>query len=267
MKRTHRTLSCAVVAAVLLAAVPSFPNPPDIPILVDGVPLDARAIAIRGEVYVPAWILENYSGTKVEWIRPANLLEIVSASKPRDPVPSEGTLKVKVGSYLAPEGFVVGSSMRLYLLNTDPKEFRFPDGRTAADRAHEGTIARIGAASTPAKEYLQLSPTDRFTPRGWGVIARMPKEEISVLPVLVEQYEALYNTVYYDLLTNLVLEMDHRVRELGTLDPALQKITIRPIALGASRSANRGGPTHRTSPSPNSPAWAQNSADFRSWSR
>lgn len=243
MKRTHRTLSCAVVSAVLLAAAPAFPNPPDIPILVDGVPLDAHAIAIRGEVYIPAWILENYSGTKVEWIRPANILEIVSSSKPRDPVPSEGTLKVKVGSYLASEGFVVGSSMRLYLLNTDPKEFRFPDGRTAADRAHEGTIARIGAASTPAKEYLQLSPTDRFTPRGWGVIARMPKEEISVLPSLVEQYEALYNTVYYDLMTNLVLEMDHRVRESGTLDPALQKITIRPISLGEDGVGSIRSPT------------------------
>lgn len=231
MKRTHRTLSCAVVAAALLAAAPAFPDPPDIPILVDGVPLDARAISIRGEVYVPAWILENYSGTKVDWIRPANILEIISASKPRDPVPSEGTLKVKVGSYLASEGFVVGTAMRLYLLNTDPKEFRFPDGRTASDRAHEGTIARIGAASTPAREYLQLSPTDRFTPKGWGVIARMPKEEISVLPSLVEQYEALYNSVYYDLLTNLVLEMDQKVRESGTLDPVLQKISIRPISL------------------------------------
>ncbi len=62
MMRTHRPLSCAVVAAVLLFASPAFPNPPDIPILVDGVPLDARAIAIRGEVYIPAWILENYSG-------------------------------------------------------------------------------------------------------------------------------------------------------------------------------------------------------------
>jgi len=232
MPRTHRPLSRAVVVAVLLLASPAFPNSPDIPILVDGVPMDARAIAIRGEVYVPAWILENYSGTKVEWIRPANLLEILSASKPRDPVPSEGKLKVKVGSYLASEGFVVGTSMRLYLLNIDPKEFRFPDGRSAADRAHEGTISRIGTASTPAREYLQLSPTDRFTPKGWGVIARMPKEEISVLPSLVEQYEALYNTVYYDLLTNLVLDMDQRVRELGTLDPQLQKITIQPILLG-----------------------------------
>jgi len=231
MKRTRRTLSIAVVA-VLLAAAPAISAPPEIPILVDGVPLDARAITVRGEVYIPAWILENYGDTKVEWIRPANLLHIVTTSRPTDPVPAEGTLQVKVGSYLASEGFVVGKSTRLYLLNTDPKEFRFSDGRTAADRAHEGTVARIGTASAPAREYLQLSPTDRFSPKGWAVVARMPKEEISGLTSLVDRYEALYNSLYYDLLTNQVLEMEQRVRESGGLDPALQKITILPIPLG-----------------------------------
>lgn len=231
MDQIRRTASVALVAA-LLAAVPAFSAPPDIPILVDGVLLDARGIAVRGEVYIPAWILENYGGTKVEWVRPANLLQINTASRPRDPVPVEGTLKVKVGSYLASEGFVVGKTTRLFLLNTDPKEFRFPDGKTAADRAHEGTIARIGPASTPAIEYLQLGPTARFTREGWAVVSRMPKEEIYVLPALVERYEALYNTLFYDLLTNLVLEMEQRVRESGALEPSLQKIEILPVSLG-----------------------------------
>lgn len=231
MHQLRRTASVAVVVA-LLAAVPAFSAPPDIPILVDGVPLDARGIAVRGEVYIPAWILENYGGTKVEWVRPANLLQINTASRPRDPVPMEGTLKVKVGSYLASEGFVVGKTTRLFLLNTDPKEFRFPDGKTAADRAHEGAIGRIGPASAPAVEYLQLSPTARFTREGWAVVSRMPKEEIYVLPALVERYETLYNTLFYDLLTNLVLEMEQRVRESGALDPALRKIEIFPVSLG-----------------------------------
>ncbi|MFA6147948.1 MAG: hypothetical protein WC899_07055 [bacterium] len=231
MERTRRIFP-HVFLAILLAAGTAFSAPPDIPILVDGVPLDARGIAIRGEVYLPAWILENYGGTKVEWVRPANLLEINTASHPKDPVPAEGTLKVKVGSYLASEGFVVGKTTRLFLLTMDPKEFRFPDGKTATERAHEGTIDRIGPASPPAIEYLKLSPTARFSQEGWGVVSRMPKEEIYVLPALVERYEALFNTLYYDLLTNLVLDMEHRVRESGTLDPALQKIGILSVPLG-----------------------------------
>ncbi len=231
MQQIRRAASLAVVAA-LLAAVPAFSAPPDIPILVDGVPLDALGIAIRGEVYIPAWILENYGGTKVEWVRPANLLQIDTASRPRDPGPVDGTLKVKVGSYLASEGYVTGKAMRLFLLNTDPKDFRFNDGKSAADRAHEGTIARIGPASAPAMEYLQLAPTNRFTRTGWAVVSRMPKEEIFVLPTLVERYEAMYNTLYYDLLTNLVIEMEQRVRASGALDPTLQKIEILPVTLG-----------------------------------
>lgn len=237
MNQVRRIVSAAFIAA-MLAAIPAFCAPPDIPILVDGVPLDAQGIAIRGEVYIPAWILENYGGTKVEWVRPANLLQINTATRPRDTVPAEGTLKVKVGSYLAADGFVIGKTTRLFLLNTDPKEFRFPDGKTAADRAHEGTIGRIGPASEPAIEYLQLSPTARFTREGWGVVSRMPKEEIYVLPALVERYEALYNTLHYDLLTNLVLEMEQRVRESGALDASLRKVEILPVPLGEDGSGS-----------------------------
>jgi len=232
MNKVHRTASAAVVAALLAAAPVFSASPPDIPILVDGVPLDARGIAVRGEVYIPAWILENYGGTKVEWIRPENLLRINTASRPRDPVQAEGTLKVKVGSYLASEGFVVGKTTRLFLLNTDPKEFRLANGKSAAERAHEGTIARIGPASAPAIEYLQMSPTARFTREGWAVVSRMPKEEIYVLPGLVERYEAMYNALFYDLLTNLVLETEQQVRESGAIDPALRKIEILPVPLG-----------------------------------
>jgi len=241
MDQIRRNESIAVIAALLSAfllhavpgfSAPAFSTPPDIPILVDGVPLDARGIAIRGEVYIPAWILENYGGTKIDWVRPANLLEISTASRPRDPAAVEGKLKVKVGSYLASEGFVIGKTTRLFLLNTDPKEFRFPDGKTATERAHEGTIARIGPASPPAVEYLQLSPTQRFTREGWAVISRMPKEEIYVLPALVERYESMYNALFYDLLTNLVFELEQRLRESGSLDPALRKIEILPVSLG-----------------------------------
>lgn len=240
MKRIRRTIVCA--AALLMSAAPVLSAPPDIPILVDGVPMDARAIAVRGEVYIPAWILENYGGTKIEWIRPANLLEIVTTANPQDPARAEGTLKVRVGSYLASEGSP-GKAARLFLMNTDPKEFRFPDGRTAADRAHEGTITRIGPASPAAREYLRLSPAERSVRKGWEVVARMPKEEISVLPVLVDRYESLYNTFYHDLLTNLVLGTAERVREAGSLDPALKKIAIRPIVLGEDGTGSIRTPT------------------------
>jgi hypothetical protein len=220
------------VAALLAAATAPHAAPPDIPILVDGVPLDARAVAVRGEAYVPAWILENDGRTKVNWARQANVLEIVTVPGPADPVPADGVLSVKVGGHAETEGFSVGKATRMFLLNTDPKEFRFPDGRTAANRAHEGTVERVGPASPAAKEFLGLSPAERAAPKGWGMVARMPKEEIAALPSLVERYEALYRSLYYDLLTNLVLEMEQRVRESGTLDPSLKGISIRPVPLG-----------------------------------
>ena len=113
-------------SSLLLAAAPPSPLLPTSRSSWTASPCDARGIAIRGEVYLPAWILENYGGTKVEWVRPANLLQINTASRPRDPVPVEGTLKVKVGSYLASEGFVVGKTTRLFLLNTDPKALPVP---------------------------------------------------------------------------------------------------------------------------------------------
>jgi hypothetical protein len=245
VRRISRTASAAVAAtiAVLLVAAPAFPAPPDIPILVDGVPLDARGVAIRGEVYIPAWILENFGGTKVEWVRPANLLQVDTASRPRDPVPAEGTLTVKVGAFPSVEGFAMERTTRLYLLNTDPREFRFPDGKSAADRAHEGAVGRIDAASPPAVEYLRLSPTARSSREGWAIVSRMPKEEIFVLPAIVERYEALYSGLYYDLLTTLVLEMELRVRESGALDPALRNIRIVPVSLD-----EEGGGSVRSSP-------------------
>ncbi|MBI5904638.1 MAG: hypothetical protein HZB86_03675 [Deltaproteobacteria bacterium] len=229
MKRSLPFLPLAVAALLLCGASPAIPGPspaPDIPIIVDGVPLDARAVMVTGEPYIPAWILENYTGTRVRWVRQGKLLEISTTAKSPEPTAAAGTIKVKVGSYLASEGFVVGKATRLFLLNVDPKEFRFPDGRTAAERAHEGTVERIGQASPPARDYLRLSPTDRFSQKGWEAVARMPKEEIAGLPALADRYEALYTSLYYDLLTNLVLETERRVREAGTLDPGLKQIAI-----------------------------------------
>ncbi|MBF8259659.1 MAG: hypothetical protein HW377_2033 [Actinobacteria bacterium] len=239
MRHIRRAASnTAAVVTALLAAIPAFSASPDIPILVDGVPLDARGIAIRGEVYIPAWILENYDGTKVEWVRPANLLQINTAPRPRNPSTMEGTLKVKVGSYLASEGFVIGKTTRMYLLNTDPKEFRFPDGKTTGERAHEGTIGRIGPVSAPASEYLRLSPTARSTSEGWAVVSSMSKEEINTLPALVERYEELYNALFYDLLATLVVDMEERTRESGALDPALRKIEILQVPIGEDGSGS-----------------------------
>jgi len=220
------------VASLLAAATGTHAAPPDIPILVDGVPLDARAVSVRGEAYVPAWILENDGKTKVNWAREANVLEIVTVPAPAGPLPVDGVLRVKVGGHAETEGLSVGKTTRLFLLNVDPKEFRFPDGRTAADRAHEGTVERVGPASPAAKDYLRLSPAERATPKGWEVVARLPKEEIAALPSLLERYETLYRSLYYDLLTNLVMEMEQRVRESGNLDPTLKGISIRPVPLG-----------------------------------
>ena len=233
LSRTLRFFRVLVPVASLLAAA-SGPHaaPPDIAILVDGVPLDARAVSVRGEPYVPAWILENDGKTKVNWVREANVVEIVTVPGPAHPLPVDGVLRVKVGGNAEAEGFSVGKATRLFLLNVDPKEFRFPDGRTAADRAHEGTVERVGPASPAAKEYLRLSPAERSAPKGWGAVARLPKEEIAALPSLLERYETLYRTLYYDLLTNLVTEMEQRVRESGTLDPTLKGISIRPVPLG-----------------------------------
>lgn len=232
MKRTPTCLPLAFSLFLLSGAATAFAGAfpaADIPIIVDGVPLDARAVTIGGEPYIPAWILENYTGTRVRWVRQGKLLEISTTTKPPDASPAAGNLKVKVGSYLASEGFVVGKATRLFLLNVDPKDFRFPDGRTAAERAHEGTVERIGLASPPAREYLHLSPTDRFSRKGWEIVARMPKEEIVGLPALVDRYEALFTSLYYDLLTNLVLETEQRVRESGALDPGLKQISILPV--------------------------------------
>ena len=238
LARTLRISFLAVVApAILTLACPSPAAPPDIPILVDGVPLDARAVSVQGEAYIPAWILENFGKTKVTWSRPANVLEIVTIAKPDDPQPADGVLIVKVGGRAETEGTSVGKTVRLFLLNVDPKDFRFPDGRTASERARDGSLDRVGPASPAAREYLGLSPAGRSAPEGWGMVARMNKEEITRLPALVELYEALYRSLYYDLLTNLVMEMEERVREEGALDPSLRGITIRPLPLGAEGEA------------------------------
>lgn len=223
---------------VLTLSPPAAAQEPDILIMVDGLPLDAKAVKVKDEVFVPAWILENYARTKVNWMRPANILEIVTAP-PAGALapPQEGKLSLRIGFYLEQEGFVVGKNTRLFLLNTDPKEFRFPDGKGPADRAHEGAADRIGPCSQAMREYLLLPPTDRFSPRGWNIVARMPKEEIVRLSAAVDRYELLYKGLYYDLVTNLVLAKEAEVNTSGVIDESLKGLRIERIPVREDGSA------------------------------
>lgn len=219
-----RTLALAVLFSALASAGHAAGG--DIAIIVDGLPLDAKAVAIKDEVYVPAWILENYAHTKVNWSRQSNLLEIISTPSNTSSTPQDALLKLKVGFYLDAEGFVIGQNTRLYLLNVDPKEFRTEDGKTAAERAHEGSIERIGFVSEAMKNYLRLPPLDRFTARGWAIVAKMPKEEISGLSSAVEKYETLYKSLYYDLITNLVIEKQQALAGSSVIDGSLKGLRI-----------------------------------------
>ncbi|MBI5419782.1 MAG: hypothetical protein HZA60_06825 [Deltaproteobacteria bacterium] len=235
----RRTLSPGrlLPALLFLLAGQAAPAQPDIAIIVDGLPLDAKAIAVKDEVYVPAWILENYAHTKVKWMRRGNVLEILTATPGDVSPPPEGKLKLKVGFYLNSEGFVVGKNARLYLLNIDPKEFVFPDGKTPAERAHEGTVERIGNISEAMHEYLSLPPTERFTAKGWRIVARMPMEEIVSLSATVDRYELLYKSLYYDLITNLVSEKEHQIRTSAVIDDSLKGIKVENIPLREDGSA------------------------------
>lgn len=219
-----RTLALAVLMTTIAAASQAASG--DIAIIVDGLPLDAKAIAIKDEVYVPAWILENYAHTKVNWSRQSNLLEIISTPSNTSSAPVDGTLKLKVGFYLDAEGFVIGQNTRLYVLNVDPKDFRTEDGKTAAERAHEGSIERIGSVSEAMRNYLRLPPLDRFTARGWAIVAKMPKEEIGSLSSSVEKYETLYKSLYYDLITNMVIGKQQALNESSVIDGSLKGIRI-----------------------------------------
>ena len=219
-----RTLALAVLFASIASA--GHAGSGDIAIIVDGLPLDAKAVAIKDEVYVPAWILENYAHTKVNWSRQSNLLEILSTPSNTASEPQDGTLKIKVGFYLDAEGFVIGQNTRLYLLNVDPKDFRTDDGKTAAERAHEGSIERIGSVSEAMKNYLRLSPLDRFTARGWALVAKMPKGEIATLSSSVEKFETLYKSLYYDLITNLVIGKQLALTTSSVIDGSLRGIRI-----------------------------------------
>jgi len=209
----------------------------NIPIMVDGLPLDARAIAVGDEAYVPAWILENYAHTKIKWMRRSNLLEILTVPT-EAPIPAtEGSLKIRIGFYLTSEGFVIGRNTRLFLLNADPKEFRFPDGKTPADRANEGALERMGGASGALRDYLGLPPTERFTPKGWGIVARMPKEEIASLAITVDRYELLYKSLFYDLITNLVLSKERQLKDPSVIDESLKGLRIDSIDVAEDGSA------------------------------
>lgn len=222
---------------LLSLASPAASDEGKIAIIVDGLPLDAKAIAVKDDVYVPAWILENYAHTKVNWQRRSNILEIITTTPDRAAPPPEGTLKVKIGFYFDSEGFVVGGTTRLYLLNTDPKEFQFSDGKSPAERAHEGAVDRIGKSSPDIHAYLALSPTERFSAKGWRIVARMPKPEIATLAATVDKYELLYKSLYYDLITTLVIAKEQQVNASNVIDDALKGIKIASVPVGDDGTA------------------------------
>ncbi len=231
-------LPLLVITALLSLVSPAASEEGKIAIIVDGLPLDAKAIAVKDDVYVPAWILENYAHTRVNWRRRSNLLEIITTSPDQAIPPPEGTLKVKIGVYLDSEGFVVGGSTRLYLLNMDPKEFQFPDGKSPADRAHEGAVDRIEKSSPEIHEYLALSPTERYSPKGWRIVAKMPKTEIATLAATVDKYEILYKSLYYDLITTLLIAKDQQVNSSNVIDDSLKGIRIESVPVAEDGTAD-----------------------------
>lgn len=225
------------LAALLFIGAAAAAEEPGIAIIVDGLPLDAKAVAVRDDVYVPAWILENYAHTKINWRRRSKVLEVITTTPAQALPPAAGTLDVKIGFYLEAEGFVVGGATRLYLLNVDPKEFQFPDGKSPAERAHEAAIDRIGKRSEDIHEYLALSPTDRFSTKGWRIVARMPKTEIATLAATVDSYEILYKSLYYDLITNLVIGKEQEVNASNVIDDSLKGIRIEKVAVAEDGTA------------------------------
>lgn len=236
--RRTAILALFLLAALLAPAPPAASEEGKIAIIVDGQPLDAKAIAVKDDVYIPAWILENYAHTKVNWLRRSNILEVITTAPDRPTPPPEGTLKVKIGFYLDSEGFVVpGGSTRLYLLNSDPKEFQFADGKSPAARAHEGAVDRVGKSSRDIHEYLALSPTDRYSPKGWRIVARMPQQEIAILSATVDKYESLYRSLYYDLITNLVIEKEQQVNASSVIDDALKGTRIENVPVSENGTA------------------------------
>ncbi|MGE5664396.1 MAG: hypothetical protein ACM31I_08725 [Deltaproteobacteria bacterium] len=226
-----------VAAALLSIGAPAPADDGKIAIIVDGLPLDAKAIAVKDDVYVPAWILENYAHTKINWRRRSNLIEIITTTPDQPVPPAEGTLNVKIGFYLETEGFVVGGSTRLYLLNVDPKEFQFPDKKSPAERAHEAALDRIGKSSEDIHAYLALSPTDRFSTKGWRIVARMPKTEIATLAATVDKYEVLYKSLYYDLITTLVIGKEQEVNASSVIDDSMKGIRIESVPVAEDGTA------------------------------
>jgi len=87
------------------------------------------------------------------------------------------------------------------------------------------------------REYLLLAPTDRFSPRGWNIVARMPKEEIARLPAIVDRYELLYKGLFYDLLMNLVMAKEAEVNASGIIDESLRGLRIDRVPVREDGSA------------------------------
>lgn len=235
----RKPLSLAVLGSALALLIISHVSAAEetISIMVDGLPLDAKAVAIRDEVYVPAWILENYAHTKVTWLRGSNLLEIHTEAPAPPSLPPRGKVRIKIGVYLKSHGFVVGRNTRLYVLNIDPKEFLFPEGKSPSARAHEAAIERIGAISPAMHEYLELPPTERFSPKGWKIVSTMPGEEIATLTAIVDKYELLYKGLYYDLVTNLVIQKEQQANESAVIDESMKGVKIENVPVKEDGSA------------------------------
>lgn len=205
----------------------AFPaNPEELTILVDGVPLDAKGVSIDQELYVPAWILENYGNTRIIWKPGASILEI-NTVEPEDAIlKMEGAVSIRIGFYAEEEGFIIGKNTRVYILNLNPGSLDFGSGDSLHRRAHESTISRLQPIDEWVLKYLDLSPPERYYNAGLQKISKMDKETILGLNSIVEKYENLYQEFYHDLLSTLVFEKEREISESATISPELKDIKI-----------------------------------------
>lgn len=215
------------VFLLIMAPHPSLSaKPEEVTILVDGVPLDAKGITIDQEIFVPAWILENYGNTRIIWKPGTSILEI-NTFEPLDAISKmEASISIRIGFYAEEEGFIIGKNTRVYILNLDPKNLTFENGNTLHDRAHQSTISRLQPINEWEIKYLNLSPTERYYRTGLQIISRMDKDTILGLDKVVDRYESLYRDFYFDLLSTIVFERERQISESATISPYLKDIKI-----------------------------------------
>lgn len=197
----------------------------EVTILVDGIPLDAKGIVVDQDVFIPAWILENYGTTKVIWKPGDSILEINTAPPIKPIEKMEGEVTIRVGFYASQEGFIIGDRTNVYIFNINPETLRFKDGKSIHERAHEAAIARLSPLNDIVIRYLDLSPPNRYLKDGWRVISLMDRKEILNLKTIVDRYELLYKEMYYDILSTLVLEKYSMINDASSIYPELKHIT------------------------------------------